>query len=130
MKNQISSEKLVQKIAENAWLKKADEILILDLRTVSNRVSDFFIICTGVSDLHIKAVSDGIIEGLKEEGEKPWHVEGLEKLNWVLIDYVDVVTHVLSEESRAFYNLEKLWGDAKQIEINESSIKEDLFAND
>ncbi len=122
MKNKFSSQKLAQKAAEYAWQKKAEEIVMIDLRGISP-VADFFIICTAASDLHAKAVADGIKVSLKEEGEKPLHVEGMNHPHWVLLDYVNVVVHIFLEEKRSFYNLEGLWGDAPRISVNNENGK-------
>ncbi len=92
--------------------KKGRDVTVMDLRTVSG-VADFFVICTGDSDVQIKALAESIKDAIKSHlGEKPWHSEGYDHLQWVLLDYVDVVAHVFNEERRAFYDLERLWGDA------------------
>ena len=92
--------------------KKGFDITIIDVREVSG-VADYFVLCTGEVDLQIKAIVEGIKERIKEAcQERPWHVEGAEHLQWVLMDYVDVVIHVFNPEKRAFYELERLWGDA------------------
>ncbi|MEM9997289.1 MAG: ribosome silencing factor [Bacteroidota bacterium] len=100
-------------LAVDAMLdKKAADVTVLDLRGVSG-VADFFVLATGTSDVQIKAIADGVRMGVKEAtGELPWHREGYTSLVWVLLDYVDVVVHVFNEEKRAFYDLERLWGDA------------------
>lgn len=92
--------------------KKAREITVIDMRQVSG-VADYFVICTGDSDLQIKAVADAIRERIREQcDERPWHTEGTNHRQWVLLDYVDVVAHIFSREKRQFYDLERLWGDA------------------
>lgn len=92
--------------------KKARDITVMDMRGVSG-VADFFVICTGDSELQIKAVSDEIQNRIREQcQEKPWHSEGTDHWQWVLIDYVDVVAHIFNSERRGFYDLERLWGDA------------------
>lgn len=92
--------------------KKVHDILVMDMRGVSG-VADLFVLATGDSDLQIKAAVDAVRESLKERfGERPWHVEGYEHRQWVLVDYVDLVVHVFTDERRAFYGLERLWGDA------------------
>jgi len=99
-------------IVEAMQEKKGSDIVVMDMREVSG-VSDYFVLCTGSSDLQIKAIIDHIRKTIKEKaGESPWSVEGEEHRQWVLMDYVDVVAHVLSPEKRAFYGLERLWGDA------------------
>ena len=96
---------------EIALSKKAMDVKILDLRELTS-VTDYFVICSGSIDLHVKAISDAIVEGLEKRNIKVWHIEGYSALKWVLLDYVDVVVHVFSGEVRDFYALERLWGDA------------------
>lgn len=92
--------------------KKAREVVVMDMRQVSG-VADFFVLCNGESDLQIKAIVDAVRERLREQfEERPWHMEGYEHRQWVVLDYVDLVVHVFSTEKRAFYDLERLWGDA------------------
>ncbi len=76
-------------------------------------MSDFFVICSADSDTHVRAIADAIRDGAQGAGEKVWHDEGQGESTWVLLDFVDVVVHVFHKETRSFYNLEKLWGDAK-----------------
>lgn len=111
------SELLARKIVELAASKKAEEITLLDLHKLTS-ITDFFIICTGNSDVQVKAISDAIVEGMKSE-VKPWHIEGRENLRWVLLDFVDVVVHIFHREEREFYQLERLWADAP-MEVIES----------
>lgn len=85
--------------------------MLIDLREVSD-AADFFVICTGTSEPHIRALANDLSETLREAGDKPWHVEGTESLRWVLVDLVDVVIHIFRDEAREFYALERLWGDA------------------
>lgn len=92
--------------------KKALDITVMDMRKVSG-VADYFVVGTGESDLQIKAIADAVSERIRENyQERPWHTEGYEGRQWVLLDYVDLVVHVFSNEKRLFYNLERLWGDA------------------
>ena len=115
--NSMSDKKTLQhQIAELALTKKAKDALILDLRKLTS-MTDYFVVCTGDSETHVKAIADAIISGMEELGEKAWHVEGLQNLQWVLIDYVDVVVHVFHKDARPFYGLEKLWGDARVQKI-------------
>ena len=81
-------------------------------------MADYFVIATGDSDLQIKAIVDGIEMRIKEQcGERPWHIEGREHRQWVLLDYVDLVVHIFDQERRLFYDLERLWGDAPAEQI-------------
>jgi len=97
--------------------KKAHDPVLLDLRQLE-AVSDFFIIVSASSEVQVKGIADHIEETLRERhGVKPWHVEGREGRQWLLLDYVDVVVHIFHERTREYYLLERLWGDAKRIEI-------------
>ena len=98
--------------------KKGYDIKILDLKKLS-AFADYFIICSAGSDTQVKAIADFIEKELRDRGIKTYHREGYESLNWVLLDYFDVVVHVFKEEARNYYNLEKLWGDAPVTEIED-----------
>ncbi|HEX4804354.1 MAG TPA: ribosome silencing factor [Conexibacter sp.] len=103
---------LAEAIAGFAADKKAVEIVELDLRGVLG-YADYFVICSGNSDRQVKAIHDGIHEGMKKQhGLLPRRVEGLPQAHWVLMDYLDVVVHVFTPDTRAFYRLEQLWGEA------------------
>ena len=92
--------------------KKARDITVMDMQAVSG-VADYFVVCTGESDLQVKAIYEAVVERIKEHAEeRPWHIEGADHRQWVLLDYVDLVVHVFLAEKRAFYDLERLWGDA------------------
>lgn len=106
---------------EHLLERKAQNIVVLNLRETSDFV-DHFIICTGTSDVHVRALADAVLEGLKEEGQRPWQVEGYDTRKWVLIDYVDVVVHIFQEEAREFYGLERLWGDAPIERIEDEPV--------
>ncbi|UCG53789.1 MAG: ribosome silencing factor [Candidatus Latescibacterota bacterium] len=95
-----------------ALSKKAEDVLLLDLRKITT-MADFFIICSGTSDVQVKAIAEAVIEGAKKEEITIYHVEGLESLTWVLIDLVDIVVHVFRPDVRGYYQLERLWGDAE-----------------
>ena len=91
--------------------RKAQNLLLLDLRGLSN-ATDYFLLASGTSDLHARSVAEHVIEELKKDGVRPDHVEGLRGGRWVLIDYIDFVIHVFHPAAREFYQLERLWGDA------------------
>lgn len=114
----MNSKDLAVRLADFALSKKAEEIKVLDLRNLTT-ITDFFVICTGNSDTHVKAVADAVVEGSKDLGERPWHKEGITHRSWVLLDYVEVVVHIFLNETRKFYALEKLWGDAEVTEIKD-----------
>ena len=91
-------------------------MLVLDLRGLST-IADYFVICSGESTPQVKAIQEQIDATLKNEGERPRGVEGLSHSHWILMDYGDVIVHIFEEATRAFYELEKLWIDAKRIPL-------------
>ncbi len=107
----MNSKTLANKITSLIFNKKGYDVKILDL-TKLTAFADYFVICSADSNTQVKAVADEIDKELRDEGIKYWHKEGYKGLNWVLIDYVDVVVHIFKKDAREFYNLEKLWGDA------------------
>lgn len=110
------TKSLQRQIAELALSKKAKDVVIMDLRKVTS-MADYFVVCSGDSEPQVRAIADAIMEGMSKLGEKPWHSEGLQNLQWVLLDYVDVVVHVFHKEARTFYALDKLWGDARMQKV-------------
>jgi len=116
------STKINDRIVELIFSKKGYNVKILDLRKLTT-ITDYFIICTGDSDTQVKAIADEVDKQMREEGVRSWHTEGYRSLNWVLIDFVDIVVHVFKKESREFYNLEKLWGDAPVIIAEDPLLK-------
>ena len=108
---------LAQRAAAIALDNKAQDVVMLDLRGVSD-MTDYFIIASGTSDTHVRAVGDHVIEEMKQYGARAHHVEGLEKGRWVLIDFVDFVVHVFHPTLRNFYQLERLWADAEQVGLD------------
>lgn len=114
-----SSKKLCDAIVKGMVEKKAADILVMDLRKVKNAVADFFVICSGGSDKQLDAITQSIDEEVfKAVKENPWHVEGKNNKEWMLLDYFDVVAHVFRKDKRDFFALEKLWGDAEITEID------------
>ena len=93
--------------------KQANEMVVLDLRK-AQAFTDFFVICSGTNSRQVRAIADGIVDALAAEGEKPSHVEGYDRSEWILLDYFDFIVHVFMPETRAFYGLERLWGDAEE----------------
>ena len=117
-KKVADSENLCKVIVKGMQEKKATDIVVMDLREVKNAVADFFVLCSGNSDKQLEAISDSIDEEVfKAIKEKPWHVEGKNNKEWMILDYISVVTHVFRKDRRQFYALEKLWGDAEITEI-------------
>ena len=114
-----SSKKLCDAIVKGMVEKKAADILVMDLRKVKNAVADFFVLCSGGSDKQLDAITQSIDEEVyKAVKENPWHVEGKNNKEWMLLDYFDVVAHVFRKDKRDFFALEKLWGDAEMTEID------------
>lgn len=107
---------IARRAAQYAGDKQAIDVTVLDLRKVTD-FADYFVICTGVVDVHVKAIADHIEDELRQYGWKPRHIEGTETGRWVLLDYFDVVVHVMLPEARGFYNLERLWGDAARVTV-------------
>ena len=108
----VSGEQLLSEIVRLAADKKALEVVELDLRGVLD-YTDFFVVCSGNTTRQTKAIHDGILEGLKREhGAIPRRVEGAGRADWILMDYLDVVVHVFTPETREYYRLEQLWGEA------------------
>lgn len=114
----MTSKQLAKKLARLTLTKKATDVKILDLRKLTT-MTDFFVICTGHSDTQVKAIADEVIVGSKDFDERAWHKEGMEHKSWVLLDYINVVVHVFLKDTRAFYGLEKLWGDAPMEEVED-----------
>jgi ribosome-associated protein len=110
-------QQLVIEAVEAVLSKKGHDVLLIDMRGVSG-VADFFLLCTADAELQTRAIVEAVQERLRQQcGERPWHIEGYEHLQWVLMDYVDLVVHVFMPERRTFYNLERLWGDAPREHI-------------
>jgi ribosome-associated protein len=114
----LSPDRLAEVIAGYALDKKATDVVALDLREVAG-YTDYFVIASGGSDRQTKAIHDGIQEGLKKQhGVLPRRVEGLTESRWILMDYLDVVVHVFTPETRDFYRLEALWGDVPRRDFD------------
>ncbi len=101
-----------------ALSKKGFDVRILKLKNISS-VCDYFVIASGEADIHVKAIARAVYDGLADAGHKPFHREGMNDGNWVLLDYIDVVVHIMLEPTRQFYALEKLWGDAPSEELSD-----------
>jgi ribosome-associated protein len=119
-KKGADAEKLSDAIVKGMQEKKASDIVVMDLRQVKNAVADFFVICSGSSDKQLEAISDSIDEQVfKILKEKPWHMEGKNNKEWMILDYISVVSHIFRKDRRQFYALEKLWGDAEITAIED-----------
>ena len=113
-KKNINNDDLLANIIKGIEEVKGDNIKILDLRTIDNTVCDYFVICDGNSNTQVNAIVGSIQKIVsKELKDKPWHFEGAENGEWVLMDYVNIVVHVFQKHIREYYNIENLWGDAK-----------------
>ena len=116
----IDSVELSRVIVSGMQEKKALDIVVLDLRKLKNAIADFFVICSGSSDKQIDAIADSIDEQVyRVLKENPWHTEGKNNKEWMLLDYISVVAHVFRKDRRDYYALEKLWGDAEITEVKE-----------
>jgi|TARA_B100001142_G_scaffold293984_1_gene313901 ribosome-associated protein len=108
------SEYLVSGIIDSIKKNKGKEVVSIDLRKIEKSICDFFIICHGTSSTHITSIAQNIKKEItKELKEKPWHIEGEDNKEWILLDYFNVVVHIFNKDKRDFYNLENLWADAK-----------------
>ena len=108
---------LAQRAASLCVDFKANDVTLLDLRTVSD-MTDYFLIASGTSDTHVRSMAEHVMEELRREGTRVVHVEGLEQGRWVLLDYVDFVIHLFHPTLRQFYQLERLWSDAEVIAVD------------
>lgn len=117
-KQLVATDQLVTQIIKGIEEVKGQDIQILDLREIENTVCDYFIICNGTSNTQVNAIVNSIHKLVsKSIKEKPWHVEGSDNAEWVLMDYVHVVVHVFQKHIREFYDIEGLWGDARSVKI-------------
>ena len=117
-KKQVSTDDLISVIIQGIEEVKGENIQLLDLRDIENTVCDYFIICSGNSNTQVKAISGSIQKTVsKQVKDKPWHIEGENNAEWILMDYVHVAVHVFQKQIRDFYDIESLWGDAKITEI-------------
>ena len=113
-----NSQQIASQIADLMLDKKALDIQILDVRGLTT-LTDFFVICTSESQPQSRAICNHLEDEMLKEGIKPWHKEGIEKLDWVLVDFVNIVAQIFSRESREYYDFERLWGDAKITKIKD-----------
>lgn len=117
-KEQAETDQLITQIIRGIEDVKGQDIEILDLRDIENTVCDYFIICNGTSNTQVNAIVNSVQKSVsKTLKEKPWHVEGSDNAEWILLDYVHVVVHVFQKHIREFYDIEGLWGDAKSVKI-------------
>ena len=117
-KPKSSEDALISNIITGIENVKGLDVRLLDLRDIENTVCNYFVVCSGSSNTHVNAIVSAIQKRVsKELKEKPFHTEGSDNAEWVLIDYVNIVVHVFQKQIREYYNIEELWGDAKTTEI-------------
>ena len=120
-KEKTNADQLITTIIGGIEEVKGKEITILDLRDIENTVCDYFIVCEGTSNTQVNAIVNSIQKLVsKTLKDKPWHIEGTENAEWILMDYVNVVVHVFQKHIREYYDIESLWGDAKTTQIETS----------
>lgn len=120
VKNPDSATLLIDAITEALLEKKAKDIVLLDVQGLTS-LTDYFIVCNGTSDTQVKALADNILDHTsKKLDEKAWNKEGLDSRRWVILDYVNVVVHIFSEEKREFYGIERMWNDAVRTDIKDT----------
>ena len=117
-KKEKGTDQLITQILKGIDEVKGQDVEILDLRDIENTVCDYFIICNGTSNTQVNAIVNSVQKTVsKALKDKPWHVEGSDNAEWILIDYVHVVVHVFQKHIREYYDIEGLWGDAKSVKI-------------
>ena len=118
MTKKKNTDTLLAHIIEGIEEVKGEDINVLDLREIENNVCQYFVVCSGNSNTQVRAIS-GAVQKLVSKAihEKPWHVEGLETSEWILMDFVYIVVHIFQKQTRSHYDIESLWGDAKQTLI-------------
>jgi ribosome-associated protein len=117
-KKHTNADQLIATILAGIEDVKGKNINILDLREIENTVCDYFIVCEGTSNTQVNAIVNSIQKKVsKDIKDKPWHIEGMDNAEWVLMDYVNVVVHVFQKHIREYYDIESLWGDAKTTVI-------------
>ena len=120
-KENTNADQLITTIIGGIEEVKGKEITILDLRDIENTVCDYFIVCEGTSNTQVNAIVNSIQKTVsKTTKDKPWHIEGTDNAEWVLMDYVNVVVHIFQKHIREYYDIESLWGDAKMTQIETS----------
>lgn len=115
----VDTKKLIDAITEGLLEKKARDIALLDVRELTT-LTDYFVVCHGTSETQIRALANSVMEKVKETlGENAWKQEGLDARRWIILDYVNVVVHIFSEEKRNYYGIERMWNDAVVTEIKD-----------
>lgn len=118
IKTDIDSKVLCDAIVEGMQENKAKDIVVLDLRGIDSAVTDFFVICSGESNVQVDGIANTVQRYTRKElQERPWHQEGKTNSEWILLDYVSVVAHIFYKDARYFYDIEDLWSDAKRTNV-------------
>jgi ribosome-associated protein len=112
----MTAEAKARRAAQAALDKKAVDVVVLDVQQVST-VADYFVVCSGRSTTHMETIAEAVVAELKREGVRPRHSEGVAASGWMLLDYGDVLMHVFGDETRVYYALERLWGDAPAVPL-------------
>ena len=116
--SEFTAEQIRDFVVRGMQEKKAQDIVVMDLRRVKNAICDYFVLCSGNSDTQIDAISSSVEEEVyKVSRQDPWHREGKTNREWILLDYGDFIVHIFEQKARDFYDLERLWRDAKRVEI-------------
>ena len=116
--NPLGSPLHVRRISELMLEKKALDVTIIDVRKITT-LTDFFVLCTSESQPQSRAITDHIHQEMKKEKMKAWHIEGYQQLDWVLVDFVNIVAHVFSKDAREYYEFERLWADGKITRVKD-----------
>ena len=120
IKEQTTAKELNKYIVKGIQEKKGTEIVLINLKETGSSIADFFILCTGNSETQLSAILDSVENEVKKgTGQTPWHREGIQNKDWILLDYIDVVVHIFKKDVRSFYSLETLWGDADIQSVKE-----------
>ena len=116
--NPTGSQNDAKRISELMMEKKAIDIIIIDVRKITT-LTDFFVVCTSESQPQTRAIADHLNQKMKEEGVRSWHIEGYEHLDWVLVDFVNIVVHIFSKDTREYYEFERLWADGAITKVED-----------
>lgn len=120
IKKKDNTEQVLQSIVDGMLEKKAQHIVVLDLRKLNSTVADYFVICHGTSTTQVEAIARSVEEFTEKElNESPLHIEGVTNAQWILMDYFTVVVHIFEEKARSYYDLEELWADAAVLPVEE-----------
>ncbi|WP_420385723.1 ribosome silencing factor [Roseivirga sp.] len=117
----MNSEELSNVVVRGMEEKKAEDIVVMDLRQVKGSICDFFVICSGNSDTQLEAIAKSVEAEVEKHNEKVWRKEGFTNREWILIDFVNVVAHIFRKDKRQYYGLEDLWGDAVITSVTQNA---------